>query len=125
METDRTRYPTYQEHQEAWEELARGIATIQNEVSHLPEKEIPLGTKKGELTILGSGIETIGFALGDQKLIESADKVLFCVADPATVVWVRRLRPDALDLYVLYGEHKVRYTTYMQMTEALLYWVRQ
>jgi hypothetical protein len=47
------------------------------------------------------------------------------VADPATIVWLKRLRPDALDLYVLYGESKVRYTTYMQMTEAQLYWVRK
>jgi hypothetical protein len=66
-----------------------------------------------------------GPALGDEALIANADKVLYCVADPATVVWLRRLRPDALDLYVLYGDDKVRYTTYMEMAEAQLYWVRQ
>ena len=80
---------------------------------------------KGELVVIGSGIESVGIALGDHKLIESADKVLFCVADPATIVWLKQLRPDALDLYVLYGENKPRYTTYMQMAEAQLYWVRQ
>ena len=82
-------------------------------------------SKKGSLTILGTGIESIGISVGDKALIESADKVLYCVADPITVSWLNRLRPDALDLYVLYGEDKVRYVTYMQMTEAQLYWVRK
>lgn len=118
-------YPTYEEHQKAWEDLAAGIASLKNEVCEIEEGEIPAASKPGSLTILGSGIETIGMAVGDVKLLEEADKVLFCVADPATIVWLKRLRPDALDLYVLYGEGKVRYITYMQMTEAQLYWVRQ
>ncbi|MBE7174025.1 MAG: hypothetical protein INR73_25855 [Williamsia sp.] len=119
------RYPTYEEHQKAWEELAAGIASLRHEVREIGEGEVPPNSKPGSLTIIGTGIETIGIAVGDQKLIEGADKVLFCVADPATIVWIKRLRPDALDLYVLYGDGKVRYTTYMQMTEAQLYWVRQ
>ena len=100
-------YPTYEEHQRAWEELASGIASIREEVREVEEGEIPLNSKPGSLTIIGTGIETIGIAVGDIKLIEDADKVLFCVADPATIVWLKRLRPDALDLYVLYGENKV------------------
>jgi hypothetical protein len=118
-------YPTYEDHRKAWEELAAGIASIRSAVREINEGEILPLSKPGSLTIIGSGIETIGVALGDKKLIEAADKVLFCVADPATIVWLKRLRPDALDLYVLYGENKVRYTTYMQMTEAQLYWVRK
>src|SRR5215831_13676356 len=118
-------YPTYEDHRKAWEELAEGIAAIRDEVREINEGEILPNSKPGSLTILGSGIETIGVAVGDIKLIEEADKVLYCVADPATIVWLKRLRPDALDLYVLYGENKVRYTTYMQMTEAQLYWVRK
>ena len=118
-------YPSYEEHQKAWEELANGIANTKSDVLALSEQGENTCQKKGELTIIGSGIETLGFSLGDEKLIQSADKVLYCVADPATVVWIKRLRPDALDLYVLYGENKIRYTTYMQMTEAQLYWMRQ
>lgn len=125
MTTNQSKYPTYEEHQKAWEELAKGIASIRDEVREVDSCEILPCSKKGELIIIGSGIETIGISLGDQKLIEAADKVLFCVADPATIVWLKRLRPDALDLYVLYGENKLRYTTYMQMAEAQLYWVRQ
>ncbi|MTI29495.1 hypothetical protein E1171_01595, partial [Cytophagales bacterium RKSG123] len=118
-------YPKYEDHQRAWKELAKGIASIREEVREVEEGNIAPNSKKGELIILGSGIETIGVSLGDKQLIEDADKVLFCVADPATIVWLKRLRPDALDLYVLYDENKERYITYMQMTEAQLYWVRQ
>ncbi|MBV6829924.1 SAM-dependent methyltransferase [Xanthomonas euvesicatoria] len=118
-------YPTYENHQCAWEELAAGIAKLKSSVREVAPNEVPPNSRPGTLTILGSGIETIGFSLGDEKLIQAADKVLFCVADPGTIVWLKRLRPDALDLYVLYDEDKVRYTTYMQMTEAQLYWMRQ
>ena len=119
------RYPSYDDHKQAWEELAGGIARLKKEVHTFSDPENHPQDTKGELSIIGSGIETLGFSMGDKELIESADKVLFCVADPATVVWLKRLRPDALDLYVLYGENKIRYTTYMQMAEAQLYWVRQ
>jgi hypothetical protein len=118
-------YPAYEDHQREWEELAAGIASLKSAVREIRDGEIPPNSRPGTLTILGSGIETVGFSLGDEKLIQAADKVLFCVADPATIVWLKRIRPDALDLYVLYGEDKVRYTTYMQMAEAQLYWVRQ
>ncbi|AWF80534.1 hypothetical protein BTJ40_06765 [Microbulbifer sp. A4B17] len=118
-------YPSFDQHRESWEELASGIASIKDEIKYVEPGTIPENSKEGELIILGSGIETIGISLGDKKILEEADKVLFCVADPVTIVWLKKLRPDALDLYVLYGENKVRYTTYMQMTEAQLYWVRQ
>ena len=115
---------TFEEHQRAWEELAEGIARLRDSVTDDPSRVVPPAAQ-GELLIIGSGIDSIGFSLGDEALIASADKVLYCVADPATVVWLRKLRPDALDLYVLYADDKVRYTTYMEMAEAQLYWVRQ
>jgi hypothetical protein len=117
-------YPGFEEHQHAWEQLAAGIATLRRSVTDDPSRIAP-PAKQGELLIIGSGIDSIGFSLGDEALIANADKVLFCVADPATVVWLKQLRPDALDLYVLYADDKVRYTTYMEMAEAQLYWVRQ
>jgi len=122
---DRSKYPAVEDHRAAWSELARAISSLRSQVHEVAEGEIARNSRPGELIVIGSGIETVGFALGDEKLIESADKVLFCVADPATIVWLKQLRPDALDLYVLYGENKPRYTTYMQMAEAQLYWVRQ
>lgn len=119
------KYSSYEAHQEKWEELAKNIAELRPQIKEIEDGQIAPSSKKGQLTIIGTGIETIGISMADQKLLEEADKVLYCVADPATIVWIKRLRPDALDLYVLYGENKVRYTTYMQMTEAQLYWVRQ
>ncbi|WP_170565727.1 SAM-dependent methyltransferase [Ruegeria atlantica] len=114
---------TEQAHKEAWEDLAGQIAAQRSTVSDTVD--VAPNSKPGSLTILGTGIEAIGVSIGDKMLIERADKVLYCVADPVTVTWLNQIRPDALDLYVLYGEDKVRYTTYMQMAEAQLYWVRQ
>lgn len=115
-------YPSPEFHATSWEELAREIATTAGSMSGNPSGP---PEKRGSLTVLGSGIETVGFHMGDKSRIEQADRVFFCVADPATVVWIRRLRPDAYDLYVLYDDSKPRYTTYMQMAEAMLYSVRQ
>ena len=106
-------------HQNAWADLAASIARLKTSVRVVAES-VP-----GELTIIGAGIEAVGFSMGDEQLLRAADKVLYCVADPATVAWLKRLRPDALDLYLLDGDDKIRYTTYMQMAEAQLYWVRQ
>jgi hypothetical protein len=75
--------------------------------------------------VIGSGIEAAGFTAADEMLIRDADEVFFCVADPATSVWIKARRPDAYDLYVLYDDSKLRYLTYMQMTEAMLHYVRQ
>lgn len=124
-------YPSQKGHDQAWEDLARNIAALQNQITDQVNPTVTdqwansAPQRIGELTIIGSGIETIGFTTNDQNLIEAADKVFYCVADPATVVWLKALRPDAYDLYVLYDDSKVRYITYMQMTEALLYYVRQ
>ncbi|RVD79585.1 SAM-dependent methyltransferase [Pseudomonas koreensis] len=116
-------YASKQEHAQAWEALARDIAR------QLPASETPPATTTrqaaGQLTIIGSGIEAMGFSVGDEALLNAADKVFYCVADPATTVWLKHLRPDALDLYVLYDDNKVRYHTYMQMSEAMLHPVRQ
>lgn len=109
----------------AWHTLAQAIAASADKISETPPQQ-PLAPEQiGELTIIGSGIETVGFSLGDEELIRAADAVFYCVADPATILWIRDIRPDAYDLYVLYDDHKVRYTTYMQMSEAMLYHVRQ
>lgn len=109
-------------HAESWKNLARNIAKLKDVVGSNTDLRCK---KKGQLTIIGSGIESMGFSLGDEKLIKEADKVFYCVADPVTVAWLNKVRPDALDLYVLYDDHKVRYVTYMQMTEAQLYYVRK
>lgn len=115
--------PTAADHERAWHELAGAIAARRDSITDQPDGTAP--SVRGELTIIGSGIESISFTLGDEELLRAADKVFFCVADPATVVWIRDLRPDAFDLYVLYDDAKQRNVTYMQMTEAILHHVRE
>lgn len=120
--TMQQQYPTREECDLRWEALAREIAATHTSVSER------LGTTdgpKGRLVIMGSGIQSAGFSIGDEERIRSADRVFYCVADPPTQVWIRKLRPDAYDMYVLYSDTKVRYHTYMQMTEAMLHYVRR
>ncbi|TWI42435.1 tetrapyrrole (corrin/porphyrin) methylase-like protein [Pseudoduganella flava] len=119
----RANFPGEEGHRHAWRELARAIAARRETVGEHPTAPAP--ERVGELNIIGSGIETVGFMLGDEELLRAADKVFFCVADPATIVWLKRIRPDAYDLYVLYDDSKPRYVTYMQMAESMLHFVRE
>jgi hypothetical protein len=114
-------FPTRQEHTDRWLELAAEIAAEAGRISDEPGPPESVG----QLTVLGSGIETVGFSVADELLIDAADKVFYCVADPATAVWLKERRPDAYDLYVLYDDAKLRHVTYMQMTEAMLHFVRR
>jgi len=117
-------FPTRQQHTERWLELAAEIAAEAERISDEPGP-VAAPETAGELTVLGSGIETAGFSRADELLIDAADKVFYCVADPATAVWLKERRPDAYDLYVLYDDAKLRHVTYMQMTEAMLHYVRR
>jgi hypothetical protein len=117
-------FPARDDHEERWVALARAIAAERGRVSDDPAAILP-PAEPGELIVIGSGIEAAGFTASDEILIRDADEVFFCVADPATSVWVKTRRPDAYDLYVLYDDSKLRYLTYMQMTEAMLHFVRQ
>ena len=116
-------FPDRDDHDQRWQSLAKAIAANGGQVSDDPAVIRP-AAKPGELTVIGSGIEAAGFTSADEMRIRDADEVFFCVADPATVVWIKALRPDAYDLYVLYDDGKPRYLTYMQMAEAMLHFVR-
>ncbi len=100
-----------------WRELAADIWQA-------AQKPVSVGASRGSLEVIGSGIESVGFTRDAEPLLVAADDVFFCVADPPTQAWIRRLRPDAYDLYVLYDDAKPRYHTYVQMSEAILYAVR-
>ena len=121
---DSPAYPDPAGHRRRWRRLAREIAAAAGAVSDDPDRIVPTASP-GRLDILGSGIETAGFTRADEALIAAADVVFYCVADPATKIWLMSARPDAFDLYVLYDDSKKRYLTYMQMTEAMLHPLRQ
>lgn len=116
-------YPAREDMCREWETLAQNIFESKSRLSNEPDPN--QFNKNGSLIIIGSGIQSLGFSMNDIKVLEDADKVFYCVADPATIVWLKKLRPDAYDLYTLYDDNKVRYHTYMQMTEAMLYYLRE
>jgi Tetrapyrrole (Corrin/Porphyrin) Methylases len=113
-------YPTPEEHARRWEELAREIAGTRH---HGAKQSFP--GKKGSLLVIGSGIQGVSFIMGAEEYLRTADKVFYTVSNPPTQVWLHKLRPDAFDLYVLYDDTKPRYHTYVQMSEAMLHYVRK
>jgi hypothetical protein len=116
-------YPNREQMCLQWKELASEIFNVKSKSVNYPA--LPTSIKEGTLIIIGSGIQSLGFSMNDIKVIEDADVVFYCVADPATIVWLKKKRPDAYDLYTLYDDNKIRYYTYMQMTESMLYCLRQ
>lgn len=81
--------------------------------------------QQGELIVLGSGIAHADLAISDEPTIKSADHVFHCLYDRVTQVWINSLRPDALDLRVLYDPRYTRHDTYVCMAEAMLHYVRR
>ncbi|HEY7147184.1 MAG TPA: SAM-dependent methyltransferase [Streptosporangiaceae bacterium] len=116
-------YPTREEASAAWERLAAELISAAGQ--HPGDVAAPESAGRGRLTIVGSGIDAAGFTGAAEQAIDEADRVFYCVADPATQLWIRERRPDAYDLYVLYEDTKPRYHTYVQMSEAMLHYVRR
>jgi precorrin-6B methylase 1 len=82
--------------------------------------------KKGCLVMIGSGIKSVGhITLEAQGWIREADVVLYCVADPATEIWIKQHARKHEDLYALYGNDKPRINTYNEMAEHMLAPLRQ
>jgi len=80
---------------------------------------------KGELVIVGTGISVGHITMETRSWICCAEKVLYCVADPATERLIVKLNPNAESLYVYYGEGKPRRDTYRQMVDRTMECVRE
>ncbi|GAO44095.1 SAM-dependent methyltransferase [Flavihumibacter petaseus] len=81
--------------------------------------------KAGQLVIVGSGIRAIADLTFDAEAqIRTAQKVLYCVADPVIERRLHLLNSTAESLYGLYGNNKPRIETYHAMVDALLAPVR-
>ncbi|KAG6331561.1 hypothetical protein ID866_7527 [Astraeus odoratus] len=87
---------------------------------------MPDATKRGTLTIAGSGIASIKhITLETLSYIEQAGKVYYGVTDPATEAFIRdKSKGDCFDLRVYYDTKKHRYESYVQMCEVMLKDVR-
>lgn len=79
----------------------------------------------GSLIVVGSGIAVGHLSAEARGWISAADKVLYCVADPASERLILRLSPRAESLYVFYGEGKRRVDTYKEMAERIMECVRE
>lgn len=76
--------------------------------------------RRGSLVCVGSGIKSVAHLTLEAKgWIEQADLVVYCVADPATEIWIKRHARESFDLYVLYGNDKRRLDTYNEMVEVM------
>jgi hypothetical protein len=79
----------------------------------------------GQLVIVGSGIRAISdLTLDAEAQIRTAQKVLYCVADPVIERRLHLLNPWSESLYGLYDNNKTRIETYLAMVDALLAPVR-
>ncbi len=81
-------------------------------------------SKKGELVLVGTGIQ-YGRHITQRAIseIEYAD-VVFCLADGLAMSLVAKLRPDMISLAGFYGDGKDRRQTYREMDEAIMTEVR-
>jgi uncharacterized protein YabN with tetrapyrrole methylase and pyrophosphatase domain len=78
------------------------------------------------LIVVGTGIQCASQTSPVARAhIEKADKVLFLVADPATIVWIKQLNPTAESLDVFYDPAKLRVVSYLEMVEHTLSFVRK
>lgn len=79
----------------------------------------------GSLVIVGSGIQsTRDMTRGALGYIQQADKVLYLATERITTTWLERLNPSAEPLHRFYSQDKPRKTTYREMVEHILSFVR-
>lgn len=82
--------------------------------------------KNGRLVIVGSGIKGMSqITLEAKGWIETAEKLFYLVSEPVTQSWIKRIRPDGVNLHHLYSGKKMRMETYRDMRDLILASVRE
>ena len=90
------------------------------------DQTLPQANHKGQLTVVGTGIQAISqMTVESLSYIEAADVVFFHATNGVTASHILSLNPNAIDLYAYYGEDKKRTITYIQMAELMLSEVRR
>jgi uncharacterized protein YabN with tetrapyrrole methylase and pyrophosphatase domain len=79
----------------------------------------------GTLTIVGTGIRLSQLSTEARGYIEAADKLLFLVSDAVTYSWLTQVSAKAESLHTFYSADKPRKTTYAEMVERILSYVRE
>lgn len=75
---------------------------------------------KGSLTIVGTGIRLSHLSVESRSHIESAEKLLYAVADTVTESWLKIVNPAAESLAVYYSTQKLRRQTYHEMVDRIM-----
>lgn len=102
--------------------LRSAVEDVESAIRYFATENI---TKHGSLKVVGTGIKSIiDLSLGAEAEIRSADKVVYCVADPVTERTIHRLNANSESLYGLYGNNKPRLETYQEMVEVMIGYVR-
>jgi precorrin-6B methylase 1 len=83
-------------------------------------------THQGSLVVVGTGIKAIAHLTAEaRENIQSADKVLYLVADPVSERWIREANESAESLTVLYEEGVDRTIIYQRMADYILTLLRR
>lgn len=77
--------------------------------------------KKASLTVTGTGIKFLSqMTLEVRTYIETADKVLFLVNDPALKKWINKTNKNSQSLDNLYFKYTNRLDSYMAITDHII-----
>jgi len=81
--------------------------------------------ERGSLCVVGTGIQLMGqTTLESESAIRNASKLLYLVTEPVTEEWLKELNSSAEGLLSFYKEGKSRITTYKEMVDHILHYVR-
>jgi tetrapyrrole methylase family protein/MazG family protein len=81
---------------------------------------------KGSLTVVGSGIKFMSHLTIEAKsIIESADKVLYLVNEPAMKEWLSTHIRQAESLEEAYTQHALRSDTYKAITQTIIHSLKE
>jgi uncharacterized protein YabN with tetrapyrrole methylase and pyrophosphatase domain len=81
--------------------------------------------RSGSLTVVGTGIRLSQISMEARIAIESAQQVLYSVADAVTETAIKKLNSTAESLQPFYGPDKHCLVTYLEMVDRILFFVRK
>ena len=108
------RGPLAEERAEDWKQFAAAVSRHSQKLIKKggpdPANWPKVKNTNGSLVVIGSGIKCVShFTVEALGYLKEADEVFYHVADPMTENYIRKMKPHARDLSVLYDNKKDRY----------------
>lgn len=109
--------PLSKERAEDWERYATSVSMHSQRLIKQggpdPANWPKFSNTNGSLVVIGSGIKCISqFTVEALGYLKEANEVFYHVADPVTDNYIRKMKPNAKDLSVLYDNKKDRYSLF-------------